>query len=181
VPFGAAWLASPLHLRNCVISMHPRSSPFLAAIALAVVLFGGLAARAAPKPPKPKDSSDGRPCFNLAVKANSKGTTAVFKQRHLQGGGESWAAILESLVKGYTKFVRESHDYAPGMPHFGIPNIVTYRDVETWYILDDEGDVAVFCAGDPELLKAARADYDRLNSDGKALEEALDHLGPGHE
>jgi hypothetical protein len=117
-------------------------------------------------------------CFNAYVGGNSRTTTAIFKRRRLQGGGPTWAAILEAQVKSYTTFIREQDHYSDDMPGFGSPIIVTFRKAQTWYILDDEGDGAIFCAGDRALLEAVRADYVRLNKDSKALEQALDRLGP---
>jgi hypothetical protein len=49
----------------------------------------------------------------------------------------------------------------------------------TRYILDDEGDSAVFCAGAPALLEVTRAEYVRLNADSKALEGALSLIPAG--
>jgi len=42
--------------------------------------------------------------------------------------------------------------------------------------LDDEGDEAIFCAGDKTLLGAVRADYQRLNADPKSLDAVLGQI-----
>ena len=146
-----------------------RPSLLLAALALAIGA-ASVAASAAPKQPNK--------CFNMVYGANSRGTNAVFERRHLQSGGPTWAAIIESVVKGYTTFVRHSDSYTPEMPGFGSPTIVRFRGAQTWYVLDDEAEGAIFCAGDKALLAAARADYDRLNKDAKALDHAIDGVDP---
>ena len=133
----------------------------------------GVALAAGATPAKPRD-----PCFSMTAGMNSGGTNALFARRELQGGGYTWAAIVGALVEGYTKLIRVADGYSGAMPHFGQPMIVRYRGAQTWYILDEEGDAAVFCAGEPALLDAVRADYKRLNGDANALERAIDRVPP---
>jgi hypothetical protein len=128
--------------------------------------------------PLPSPAAPRKACFDLLAEANSRGTNAVFERRKLQGGGPTWAAILESVVKRYTSFIREADGYTADMPGFGAPMIVRYRKTRTWYVLDDEAAGAIFCAGDKALLNAARTDYQRLNKDAKALEQAIDLVDP---
>jgi hypothetical protein len=141
----------------------------VAALALTVGTASDVASAAPKRPNK---------CFTMVYGANSRGTNAVFERRHLQSGGPTWAAIIESVVKGYTTFIRHSDGYTPDMPGFGSPTIVRFHGAQTWYVLDDEAEAAIFCAGDKALLGAARADYDRLNKDAKALEHAIDGVDP---
>ncbi len=96
-----------------------------------------------------------RKCFTVAVGANSKGTNALFARRHLQGGGPTWRAILETAVKAMPSAARTPYDF------------------------DDEGDAALFCTDDAALMAALRAEYRRLNSDAKALAAAIDRVPPG--
>jgi hypothetical protein len=147
-------------------------------IAFLVVIEAAHGASASPKKQKPTASATPNQCFSLTVGANSRGTKAVFKRRHLQSGGPTWSAILETAVKSYTTFIREGDGTAADMPGFGVPMVVTYRNAQTWYVIDDEGDAAIFCSGDKALLNAARADYERLNKDAKALERMLDRFDP---
>ena len=117
----------------------------------ACVVAGGVAfalvARAEPK----RDL-----CFDVTYAMNSRGTNAVFERRHLQGGGPTWAAILETVVRGYR------------------PSVAADR-----YRFDDEGDAVQVCAADAALRDAVRADYKRLNGNAKALEAAIDRVPPG--
>ena len=148
----------------------------LAALAIAAGT-ASVAASAAPNQRKSAATASGK-CFTLAYGANSRGTNALFERRKLQSGGPTWAAIIASAVKSYTTFVRYADSYTPDMPGFGGAVIVRYRKTLTWYVLDDEAEAAIFCAGDKALLAEARADYERLNKDAKALERAIDRADP---
>ncbi len=117
-----------------------------AIVAAVVVTAAGSIALAAPKR---------EVCFEVTYEMNSRGTNAVFARRHLQGGGPTWRAILETVVRGYQPPVADR------------------------YRFDDEGDAVQVCASDAALRDAVRADYKRLNSDAKALEHAIDRVPPG--
>ncbi|HEX8954102.1 MAG TPA: hypothetical protein VF945_19740 [Polyangia bacterium] len=145
-----------------------RAALALVAVAVAVAGTTGGAAAAPPRDP----------CFSVTYGMNSRGTNAVFRRLQQQSGGPTWGAILESLVKRATSFVRVADEHSDDMPSFGQPMVVTYRGAQTWYLLDDEGESATFCAGAPQLLAAARADYKRLNGNAKALEEAIARIPP---
>ena len=123
--------------------------PSVASVGAVVV---GLALASASAPAAPKREV----CFEATYAMNSRGTNAVFARRHLQGGGPTWAAILETVVRGYT------------------PAVAADR-----YRFDDEGDAVLFCAGDAALRDVVRADYKRLNGDAKALERAIDRVPAG--
>jgi hypothetical protein len=138
-------------------------------LALAVIVVAS-AAHAEPKAER---------CFSITSGMNSRGTNAVFNKRHLQGGGPTWRAIVESVMQAYAKPLRPADPHTPGMPGFGLAMIAAFHGAETWYVVDDEADAAIFCAGDPALLAAVRADHKRLNGNAKALNDALARIPPG--
>lgn len=115
--------------------------------ALAIVVAVGSSARAEPKR---------HFCFDITYSMNSRGTNAVFQRRHLQSGGPTWAAILETVVRAYK------------------PAVAADR-----IDFNDEAEAVRVCAGDAALRDAVRADYKRLNSDAKALEQAIDRVPAG--
>ena len=116
-------------------------------------------------------------CFETHGKTSKK-AAALFEKRNLQGGGPTWLAILDSVIKERTKFVRQAGraEYeayqAPGEI-----TIVRYRDRETWYSNDDEAEGAIFCFGDQELLAEIKKEHKRLNQDVAALAKLLDRIG----
>jgi hypothetical protein len=117
-------------------------------------------------------------CFSVGYGQNSVGTTALFARRDLQSGGPTWVGVLGVVVRRHATFVREVSKRERDMPGFGVPSIVRYSGRETWVIVDDEGEGAIMCAGDPGLLQDLRADYDRLNANAKELERTLDKVPP---
>jgi hypothetical protein len=126
------------------------------------------------------DGDAGDPkCFSVGYGQNSVETTALFARRDLQGGGPTWAGVLGVVIRKHATFVREVTRHERDMPGFGVPSVMRYAGRETWLILDDEGEGAIVCAGDPGLLHDVRADYDRLNTNVKELERALDKVPPG--
>lgn len=123
------------------------------------------------------DAGDSK-CFSVGYGQNSAGTTALFARRDLQGGGPTWTGVLGVVARRHATFVREVSKRERDMPGFGSPSVMRYGGKETWLILDDEGDGAIVCAGDPGLLGDLRADYERLNADAKELERTLDKVPP---
>ena len=123
------------------------------------------------------DAGDAK-CFSVGYGQNSAGTTALFARRDLQGGGPTWTGVLGVVVRRHATFIREVSKRERDMPGFGIPSLMRYGALETWLILDDEGDGAIVCAGDPGLLRDVRADYERLNTNAKELERTLDKVPP---
>lgn len=93
-------------------------------------------------------------CFDVLYTANSRATNALFKRRHLQGGGPTWAAILESEARRLMPKRAASLDFG------------------------DESDAVRICSSDPSLLATIRADYERLNKDAAALAKAIDRVPP---
>ncbi len=118
----------------------------LVVVAGLLLASAGLAAAASPKLDV---------CFDVTYAMNSRGTNAVFERRHLQGGGPTWRAILETVVRGYKPPVADR------------------------YRFDDEGDAVQICTSDATLRDAVRADWKRLNGDAKALERAIDRVPTG--
>lgn len=82
------------------------------------------------------------------------------------------------VVRRHATFLREVSKHERDMPGFGLPSMMRYAGRETWFILDDEGEGAIVCAGDPGLLHDVRAEYDRLNANVKELERTLDQVPP---
>jgi hypothetical protein len=106
--------------------------------------------------------------------ATSKKAAALFERRQLQGGGPTWLAILETLVKDRATVVRPAEPEMHLAP--GACLIVRYHDRETWYCADDEAEGALFCAGDKELFSEIRAEHKRLNQNVADLAKLLDRI-----
>lgn len=116
-------------------------------------------------------------CFETHGKTSKK-AAALFEKRNLQGGGPTWLAILESVVKERTTFMRAAgRDEYERYSVPGSVTIVRYRDRETWYSEDDEAEGAIFCFGDKDLLEEIRKEHRRLNQDVAALAKLLDRIG----
>ncbi len=105
-----------------------------------------------------------RACFDITTQTTSKTTREVFTRHGCQGGGVTWAGILQVLVK------RE------GSPQPAFETGWT-GDVKAMngglLAIDEEGDAARFCTNVPVLLERVRGEVDRLNADPKALEKAM--------
>jgi hypothetical protein len=93
-------------------------------------------------------------CFEVSYGGNSRGTRAVFARRHLQSGGPTWAAILEVAYKSLPALAGVAYD------------------------LDDEAEGVLVCTGDARSMVVARAEYNRLNKDAKALAKMIDRVPP---
>ena len=83
-------------------------------------------------------------CFEVAAGANSASTRAVFAERKCQGGGVTWAALLQVLAdrRGQVEAVETA---TPGWTG------AVYTLGGARFSLDDEGDTVQFCADDPAL------------------------------
>ncbi|HEY2743946.1 MAG TPA: hypothetical protein VGL86_04970 [Polyangia bacterium] len=93
-------------------------------------------------------------CFEITVGGNSRGTRALFKRRDLQSGGPTWAAIMEVALKGLPALAGVAYD------------------------LDDEAEGVLVCTADAATIAVARAEYNRLNKDAKALAKVIDRVPP---
>lgn len=109
---------------------------------------------------------ESRTCFEATASANGASTRAVFSARHCQGGGVTWAPLLQALAKRRGPVTRID-ERTPGWTG------VVYALSGTRFSIDDEGDAAQFCSNDAALVSAVRADYQRLNADAGALRRAL--------
>lgn len=119
--------------------------------------------------------SGSTPCFDAIAIANSPGTTRVFSDRHVQGGGVTWAAVLRYYAGHHGTHVHES--VAPaGTEVTGAIFTIDLPTGSTWFAVDDEADAARFCAGSPAFLDSVRADYTRANSDATELGQVMQHL-----
>lgn len=130
---------------------------------------------AAPTAPTPRiDRTDAR-CFVIEASANSAGTSAVFARRHLQGGGPTWEAIMHRVMVRRLTVTDANVEATADAPRFGSHFAVRLGRKATWVLLDDEGDAATVCAGDPGVRDLLRAEYDRLNGSASALRRLLGH------
>jgi hypothetical protein len=84
---------------------------------------------------------------------------------------------MEVLVRREAKVIGEAEDETPDMPGFGVPMSALYGGQPDWYVLDDEGDGATFCAGTSAFLDAMRAAYEHVNASTRDLEDALNAAG----
>lgn len=94
-------------------------------------------------------------CFEITYSGNSKGTQALFDRRRLQSGGPTWTAIMEVALKSLPALAGVAYD------------------------LDDEAEGVLVCTAEAKTIAVARAEYQRLNKDAKALAKTIDRVPPG--
>lgn len=151
-----------------------------AAALLAALALPACKKTAPPAPAPPGEASGGAPaqagksCFEVVAGKESAGTREVFAKRHLQGGGPTWSAVLEVLVRDHATVGGEETAQPPGLPKNAMAMHAEVAGAPTWYAVDDEGDTALFCSGNASLYDAVRADRDRLDAQPGELEKALD-------
>jgi hypothetical protein len=119
-----------------------------------------------------KKSAKSIECFDVLAGGNSPQTRALFASRHCQGGGVTWAALLEVLARR-EGVVQPVLDATPGWTG----SVNTLNGVMRFSI-DEEGDSARFCANDSGLAKRLHAQYDRLNSNEAELSRAMSEASP---
>lgn len=109
-----------------------------------------------------------RACFDATTAANGASTRALFAARRCQGGGVTWAPLLQVLARrrgpGAPVPVEEP---TPGWTG------AVYTLNGALFSVDEEGDAARFCSSDAGLFAAVRAGYQRLNADAGALRQAM--------
>lgn len=115
------------------------------------------------KPPAPERIT----CFDARVAQNSEQTRQVFSARRCQGGGVTWAALLDVLAR------RRGSVSPLDAPAPGWTGAVYTLNGQTRFSIDEEGDGARFCAGTAELSASIRRDYQRLNEDPAELRRAM--------
>jgi hypothetical protein len=129
-----------------------------------------------PVPPPAQSTAvaaGGFPCFDAYYDDNTQGTNSIFRNEHLQGGGPTWAALLQVFVRRHGDGIRALTEPPRGAPPYGASWSISFAGRMTWFLLDEEGEGARFCAGDPALLAAVRDDYGMANHDGAVLQQAL--------
>jgi hypothetical protein len=129
-----------------------------------------------PPPPAPGPAADDEAqCFETHGRT-SAAASAVFEKRHLQGGGPTWAALLEVIVRRHADVGATWAEPSP--VGFGDAHDATFRGARTWYVIDDEAEGAVFCAGTPAFLHVVDDEVTTLNADTASLEQAIDQADP---
>ena len=124
-------------------------------------------------PPTPDES---RPrCFDVVVGDNSPSTRRVFGAKRCQGGGVTWAAIIEVLVqrRGPSKAVETE---TPGWT--GDVRALSWKGKTVRVAIDDEGDSARLCSDSDQVLAEVRSDVARLNASAAELERAMSEANP---
>ena len=152
----------------------------LVALALVIATASGCQKKATPvATPAPSAGSPAAlstpRCFSVRADKNSEATRAVFEEKHCQGGGVTWAAIVRVLLqrRGSSEPVLEP---TPGWS--GDVHTLTWDGGRTRWSLDDEADAALFCADSERLVKEVEAQAKALNSEKAALEDAMAAANP---
>ena len=154
----------------------PMSAILRALGACCLLAIGAPACTRKDPPPPPSPAIDhAAQCFETHGR-NSAEADAVFERRHLQGGGPTWAALLEVIVRRHAEVGAGWTRVSP--VGFGDAHDATFQGTLTWYVLDDEAEGAVFCAGAPALLHAVDDEVTALNADPAALEKTIDQADP---
>ena len=117
------------------------------------------------------------PCFEATASETSDLASGVFEDRGLQPGGPSWAAVIRVLVGRHGES-QEMSQPPPGYPGFGVPYELNTSSGTERYVIDDEGDAAIFCAQAPAFLEAIRTEWETVNESEPELARALDEADP---
>jgi hypothetical protein len=165
-------------VRGSILSMlHVR---LLGLVGLA--FCAGCARRPAPAPSRGEASGptarapQAPRCFDVTARDDSPSTREVFRAKRCQGGGVTWAAILEVLVhrRGASTAVEGE---TPGWT--GDVRALSWKGgTKVRVAIDDEADAARFCAGSDEVLAAVRGDVARVNASAAELERAMREADP---
>ena len=121
------------------------------------------------------DVARSRRCFSTVAEDNSPSTQALFDTRHCQGGGVTWAAIVEVLLRrrGPSEAVEE---VTPGWT--GDVRVLSWKGGRTRVGIDVEGDAVQVCADSHRLLDEIQSDVNRLNALRPELERAMAEADP---
>jgi hypothetical protein len=117
-------------------------------------------------PAKPKP----RTCFEFRAEENSNATTALFEQRHCQGGGVTWAALANAVVK--RRGAVASAEHLEGW------NGQVQTLGSTLFAIDEEGDAMLFCSDAPALTQAIQKELKAINADVSLLKKAMAEADP---
>src|SRR6185437_8817932 len=117
-------------------------------------------------PPSPRAAAPAA-CFEVTAADNSPKTRELFAARRCQGGGVTWAGILDVLA------ARQGHVEPVTAPTPGWAGAVYTLNRRTRFSIDDESGAARFCADDRQLLATMRREVARLNAAPDALTRAM--------
>jgi len=106
---------------------------------------------------------------------NSPSTRAVFEAKKCQGGGVTWAGLLNVLVqrRGSSRAVAE---VTPGWT--GDVRTLSWDGGIARFAIDDEGDTARFCADSALLVSDIQNEVKRLNTEPAELERTMKEANP---
>lgn len=144
-------------------------------------LWLGCARNSVPLPSsgESKQSSDeamrGPHCFDVVAGDNSPSTRRVFRARQCQGGGVTWAAVMDVLLqkRGSGRRVEEP---LPGWT--GDVRALSWKGKTVRVAIDEEGDSARFCTDSNQLLADIRSDVARVNANPAELEHTMEEANP---
>lgn len=126
--------------------------------------------------PSKAGKGDGeRLCFSVTAEGSSSSTRSLFEARRCQGGGVTWAAILNALVhrRGKTHAVEQP---TPGWS--GEVQLLSWKRGTARFAIDDEGEAALFCTDAPDLLNDIRSEAARTNESASELARAMAEADP---
>lgn len=106
-------------------------------------------------------------CFSATSADTSAQARALFDARHCQGGGVTWAPILEALVRRHGNVVPVDE------PTAGWTGSLFTLDGKTRFSIDDEADAAQLCSDDAQLVAAIRREHAALNRDVAELRRVM--------
>lgn len=114
-------------------------------------------------------------CFSVTAEESSPATRALFEAKHCQGGGVTWAGILNVLVqrRGKTRAVEQ-----PAAGWTGDVRLLSWKAGAARFAIDDEGSAALFCTDAPDLLSELRSETKLLNESSAELARAMAEAEP---
>jgi hypothetical protein len=115
--------------------------------------------------------AQGRHCFSVEAASNSPSARTIFEAMQCQGGGATWAALLNVLVRRRGSS-RASTKATPGWS--GNVSILTTGNGSAQFAIDEEGDAAQFCADSEQLVSDIQNEVKRLSSEPAELLRAMD-------
>ena len=126
------------------------------------------------EPPKIGKGAE-RHCFSVTAEGSSPSTLSLFEAKRCQGGGVTWAAILNALVhrRGKTRAVEQP---TPGWS--GEVQLLSWKRGTARFAIDDEGEAALFCTDAPDLLNDIRNEAARANESAAELARAMAEADP---
>jgi hypothetical protein len=123
-----------------------------------------------------KAGASGTPeCFSVTAESTSASARSIFAAKRCQGGGVTWAGILNVLVqrRGETRAVEQ-----PTSGWTGDVRILSWKGGTARFAIDDEGSAALFCSDATDLLNDIRSEAKRLNESSAELARAMAETDP---